>query len=103
MVEYSYLLFLCLFLVYLSRHFCEDVVGGVLVGSFYAYTTFTYCYLERRWTWLGLHPEPGLHSLLRSDASPSLVSSDDGSFELRLPLNQPVTSINRERNGAGAK
>ena len=51
-------------------HFCEDVVGGILVGSFYAYTMFNYAYLERRWTWLSVHPLPGVEMLV-SEASPT--------------------------------
>ena len=35
-----------------------------MVGSFFAYCCFTFCYLERRWTWLAVHPAPGAELLL---------------------------------------
>jgi len=45
-------------------HFCEDVLGGAMVGTFFAVSIFNYCYLERRWTWLNMHPAPGAEALI---------------------------------------
>ena len=60
---------LCAVLCRMRRHFCEDVLGGCVLGSFFSYCCFTFCYLERRWTWLSVHPAPGAELLLvASDA-----------------------------------
>ena len=78
-------------------HFCEDVLGGMLVGSFLASVIFSYCYLERRWTWLNMHPAPGAEAFIAPalgtaaddeyfNNSSGSGSSSSGSNEYRSPL-----------------
>jgi len=62
-------------------HFCEDVVGGMLVGVFFAYICFTYCYLERKWTWLQLHPLPGF-----DPAQTTAIEIEQRNNDLQQPL-----------------
>ena len=54
-------------------HFCEDVLGGAVLGSSLATVIFNYCYLERRWTWLNIHPAPGAEAFI----SPLAGTGDD--------------------------
>ena len=69
-------------------HFCEDVLGGVLVGSFLASVVFDYCYLERRWTWLNIHPAPGAEGFI----SPAGGAATDDDFLLSRDNNNSGSS-----------
>ena len=70
-------------------HFCEDVLGGGLVGTFFAVCIFNYCYLERRWTWLNIHPAPGAEALIMP--SPGGAAADDDYLRSDYP-HSPFTA-----------
>ena len=78
-------------------HFCEDVLGGALVGSLLATITFNYCYLERRWTWLNIHPAPGAEGFI----SPSGGGLSDGD-EYNSTLTGGSVAYQGKEGGSGS-
>ena len=78
-------------------HFAEDVVGGTIVGSFFALATFNYCYLERRWTWLNTHPAPG------TEIGWAVAPGDsEADYTANGGYQTPLSNANNKSGGGGS-